>query len=192
MLDALLPGVPPGTVQPARVTAPLPACPSWLTPVRALVAAHATTARGLARGGGSGRVSAGARAEGKRFERKVLADLVERFPFLLVEPGFAFRDAFGARFCYPDALLRFNDATVIVEIKHRGHQLGDAWWQLERYYRPVIEAVYPADPVRSLAIVRAVDPAVRVPGAAPVDWRSFSDWRSAPEARFGVMEWRSA
>lgn len=189
MLEALLPFSAPASAEGVtRVAAPLPACPSWLTPVRGLLSAHAVAPR--THGAATPSRVSPARAAGKRFERKVTASLLERFPFLAIEPGFAFHDAFGRRFCYPDAILRFNDGTVIIEIKHNGHQLGDAWWQLERYYRPVVEAVYPADPVRTLAIVRRADAAVRVPGAVAVDWGSFADWRASAAAGFGVMEWR--
>jgi hypothetical protein len=191
MLDALLPDASsPGTSRPTSRVVAEPACPSWLTPVQDLVEAHLCASRGRSNSGAF-EGSTVARKEGKRFESKVLDSLRERFPFLQVEPGFGFRDRFGPRICYPDALLRFNDSTVIVEIKHRGHQLGDAWWQLTRYYRPVVEAIYPADPVLCLAIVRGYDPSVRVPGATFLaGWEHFRDWRATvADGPFGVMSW---
>lgn len=184
MLSALLP---PGAAQiaPASATVPdpTPPCPPWLVPVRDLQFAHRT---GRLRSEPSRRGAvedSAARSEGKRFERRVCAALLDRFPFLEVEPAIVFRDRFGQRMCYPDILVRFNDRTVVLEVKSRGTQLGDAWWQLERYYRPVVEALYPSDPVFTVAVVRRRDPFVlpRAPGG------SLS--LDALPAPFSVLDW---
>jgi len=119
----------------------------------------------------------------------VTAALLERFPFLLVEPGFRFRDRFGERTCFPDAVLRFNDRTVVVEVKSRGTQVGDAWWQLERYYRPVVEATFPSDPVFTVAVVRRIDPMAF--SAFTVRPAEATDLGAPLPAPFSVMEWSS-
>ena len=186
MLDAFLPRASDASASHRGGPARVPARPPWLVPVRDLQFAYPLPREAsvtVERRSESGRLTV-ARAEGKRFERRVLSALAQRFPFLLREPGFRFRDAAGDRVCFPDGVLRFDDRTVVVEIKHRGTQLGDAWWQLMRYYRPVLEAVWPADPVVCVAIVRRVDPALRVPDAVEIE--SIE----AAQAPFNVMEWR--
>lgn len=189
MLESLLPvsAKPPRDAESRQSVGPLsrlPARPSWLTPVRGTVHC-AFPLPGDRSASEPRRVEASAaRAEGKRFERRVLRTLRSRFPFIQVEPGFRFIDDSGlSRVCFPDAVLRFNDRTVVIEIKRRGHQAGDAWWQLERYYRPVLQAVYPMDPILCVAIVGRIDPAVLsdVPEIEAVEDAA---------APFSLLEWR--
>lgn len=64
----------------------------------------------------------------------------------------------------PDGLLFSPDwkSVCIVEIKLR--HSGDAWWQMNRFYRPIVEkALGGAFEVRTMEVVQNYDPRVKLP-----------------------------
>lgn len=96
-----------------------------------------------------------AQAIGRRFEAKVQRALLAAWPSYVVGPWFSFVDAFGKRWCQPDGLLHRGDHILVVEIKSTFS--SDAWWQLERLYRPVLEEAFGL-PVRLAAVARSINP----------------------------------
>ena len=101
---------------------------------------------------------------GARFEEKVVASLSAAYgtQFLAGLP-FSFQTCSKRGRAIPDGLLFSSDwkSVVVVEIKLR--HSGDAWWQLERFYLPIVrESLRPLN-VTTLEVCRYYDPAVRLP-----------------------------
>lgn len=109
----------------------------------------------------------GARAAGIRYEKKVHAEFLRRYPrHYLPSPWFQFWDIHGQRWCQPDGLLidPAQNLIVISEIKH--HHTGEAWWKLIRLYLPVVRQFFGADwEYRCIEVVRYYDAQVCFPGA---------------------------
>lgn len=103
---------------------------------------------------------------GMRYERKAQSWLKEHVPNYLASPQFTFRDDSGARSIVPDGIATFGDEhsdelLVIFEIKIT--HMPDAWWQLEKLYRPVLQAWHPRAKVVCIEVTRTYDPAVPFP-----------------------------
>ena len=98
---------------------------------------------------------------GVRYEKKVLGLLSKRFgDRLLPGPLFTFN---GGKKAYPDALL-FDESwrsVCVVEVKYR--HTGDAWWQLNRCYLPIVRKALPMFRVCCLEVVAGYDPSQRLP-----------------------------
>lgn len=108
------------------------------------------------------RAKRGAKGAGLRYERRALSLLKECFPGLLTNQWFKFFDAERLpRWCQTDGLLLCKDGAIIFEVKIRG--TGNAWFQLDKLYRPVVEKATGL-PVRALVqICGAFDPAIPYP-----------------------------
>jgi hypothetical protein len=78
----------------------------------------------------------GAKGNGIRYERAVAASL----PEAIHGQWFEFVDANGPGWCQTDLLLAESGKTVIVEVKYTW--TGEAWTQLERLYKPVVELAF--------------------------------------------------
>ncbi len=85
----------------------------------------------------------------------------------VASPWFAYCDMHGGkrRYCQPDFLLvdDGNSTCVIVEAKLTW--TPEAWWQLERLYRPVIAKACRWETLLCLCISRGYDPAFPAPTA---------------------------
>lgn len=107
------------------------------------------------------------RRQGVRYERRIHEHMQERYPNqYIAAPWIRFKMAQDRpRLAQPDGLLIdiYRGRVILVEVKYQ-HCL-DAWWQLERKYRPLVEHIFPAAEwkVSTCEVVRWYDPAVRVP-----------------------------
>ena len=112
---------------------------------------------------------------GVRYEKKVLRLLAQRFgDRLLPGPLFTFVSRNGSsQRCYPDALLFSEDWSTlcVLEVKYR--HTGDAWWQLNRFYLPIIRLALPMFRVCAAEITASYDPAQRLP--SPVAFVDSAD-----------------
>lgn len=101
---------------------------------------------------------------GVRFEKKVCAALrrVHGDAFLDGLP-FSFQTCNKRGRAVPDGLLfsQTERAVVLIEIKLR--HTGDAWWQLERFYQPIVCEAFRLFQVIPLEICKYFDPSVRLP-----------------------------
>lgn len=96
---------------------------------------------------------------GVRYEKKVLALLHKTFSNrILPGPLLSFD---GGKRAYPDALLFARDSVCVVEVKFR--HTGDAWYQLNKFYLPIVRTALPWFRVCGLEIVASYDPTQRLP-----------------------------
>lgn len=128
-----------------------------------------------------------AQRAGLRYEAKVQQFLKSRFPAYEAAPWLHFLDDKLARTAQPDGVLKLNNFVVIFEIKHQ--HCPEAWWQLERLYRPVIEVIWPNTPVMCIEVCRSYDPSMPFP--CPVTLiEKIDEWCSEPRKEFGVYACR--
>lgn len=74
----------------------------------------------------------------------------------------SFMDAHGWRVCRPDGVYLDGDTIYLFEVKIR--HTADAWWQLHRLYKPVLEQLAPGKRIICIEVCRNFDPAVHFPG----------------------------
>lgn len=107
------------------------------------------------------RGSSPAQKMGLRYERWVLQTLQENFgPNILFDLGISFTDNSGRRVAIPDAILRHDNAILILEIKYT--HTAFAWWQLRRLYEPLLFKLTRA-PILLVEVCRSYDPSVVFP-----------------------------
>ena len=102
---------------------------------------------------------------GIRFEKKVLGFLTSTFG-IRFSPGlpFAFQELCGKHGrAVPDGLLFSPDwrSVTVIEVKLR--HTGDAWFQLNKFYLPIVRRAFPALQVSGLEICALYDPVQRLP-----------------------------
>jgi len=128
-----------------------------------------------------------AKESGLRFESQLVVALRSIFPTIEFQPEFRYCDDGGQRICFPDAVLRLPDRTVVCEVKLS--HTADAWWQLEKLYRPVL-AAWSLVPVQVIEIVKSFDAAIQFPCEVSFI-TDIESWVRAPESipLFGVWKW---
>lgn len=85
----------------------------------------------------------GRRGAGIRYEKSVQEYLLNRYGQAYIpSPWLRFRSDNGWRWCQPDGLiLQPAEARIIVvEVKYQ--HTSDAWWQVERLYKPVLRKLF--------------------------------------------------
>lgn len=136
-------------------------------------------------GASAGRTSA--QQNGLRYEAKVQDHLKKRFPVdYHIQASLSFRDDTGPRIVVPDGvLLRRRDA-VIFEIKSQ--HMPEAWWQLSRLYKPVLEEFWKG-PITCCEVVRSFDPSIGFPEPIKL-CHSIDDVLDESPVDFKVLLWR--
>lgn len=134
-----------------------------------------------------------AQRAGKRYEYKVLAALTRQFAgspvFVRPSPWIAFTSVMmEERHCQPDLLLETPEEIFLCEIK-LSHTL-DAFWQLHRLYRPVVEVLHAPKPVRLVEITRSFDPAVRFPAPMRLFFSIEHILRTPRSPAIEVLQWK--
>lgn len=100
---------------------------------------------------------------GLSYERKVLKTLEGNFPRRFVSQlPFTFRTQAKTGWAIPDGLLFDFDARRVLLIEIKLSHSADAWWQLERFYLPIVAEALRAFTVIPVEICRTFDPAVRL------------------------------
>lgn len=111
------------------------------------------------------RRSTGARAEGRRYERRIreafCSELGSRY---LPNPWLRYHTPEGPRYCQPDGLLFDlpNLTCVVTEMKLAHCDLS--WWQLYHLYIPVLERAFPLIRFIGVEVVKWYDAAIRTSG----------------------------
>lgn len=106
---------------------------------------------------------------GVRYEIKAQRWLEKNLPGYQASRQFTFRDEGGFRSIIPDGYLLYDDMIdtrmTIFEIKSR--HTSDAWWQLEKLYKPVLKEWLKSQGrrpvIRLVEVCRSFDPAVNFP-----------------------------
>lgn len=159
MLDALV-----GSCVGRSLAEPSLRPPSQFRPVAEII----SSVRMLKGPGGfapSKRKPTRAQRAGVYFERKAQAMLSAKLPGYEASPWFSFREATsrkGRRWCQPDGILVLPEVTVIFEIKIR--TLPQAWWQLVKLYKPVVQKALSPERIALVQVLGSFDPAVPYPG----------------------------
>lgn len=128
-----------------------------------------------------------AREAGLRYESQLVVELSAKFPTIEFQPEFRYHDSKGPRICFPDAVLKLQDRVVVFEVKLA--HTADSWWQLEKLYRPVIEA-WSFFPVQVIEVVKSFDAAIQFPTRVHFI-TDIEAWVKSREAipLFGVWKW---
>lgn len=124
---------------------------------------------------------------GLKYEMRIHRGLRGLFPFYVANPYIHFLDDSVSRTCQPDAVLFLDPDIFIFEIKYQ--HCPEAWWQLERLYKPLIQLRFFQRPVYCVEICRSYDPSTPFP--CPVELvKDLVDWTSESRPSFGVFQWK--
>jgi hypothetical protein len=131
-----------------------------------------------------------AKIAGLKYERNFLDYLREKCPWAYIHPHIHFRDDGVYRTVIPDAVLcsGSGQGLKILVIEVKSQHMPEAWWQLERLYIPVFEAMEPLARVCGLEVVKVYDPQMPWPG----QYVYYNDFNDALECdvRLGVFKWK--
>lgn len=127
---------------------------------------------------------------GLRYERDFNVKMGREYPSYRAGAYIHFDSDSAARTVQPDGILEFEKVVYIFEIKYQ--HVPEAWWQLTKLYRPLVERVFKQKPVRCVEVCRSYDPAT----GFPCEIELISDlagWlkRDEPPDVFGVYKWRT-
>jgi len=94
----------------------------------------------------------------------------------------------------PDGIVVYDDRILVFEIKFQ--HMPEAWWQLVKLYRPVLEAYKPV-PVVTVEVCRSYDPAqpfpehvVLINPDSLMELRKMDIGKAA--ASFWVVKWKNS
>lgn len=134
-----------------------------------------------------------ARKAGLHYEAKVQQALMQILPGYMAAPKVTFVDKSGMRFAIPDGIYAPDKENLLTVFEIKFSHVPDAWWQLEKKYRPLLEIWRPNSRVLSVEIVRTFDSAVPFPCKfefLPSLEALFSFVSGAAKEPFGVFQWR--
>lgn len=108
----------------------------------------------------------GRKAQGIRYERKVLDHLEETNPLpLLRSPWVEFGEEGSnrPRWCQPDGILLdpWEGKATLLEVKYQ--HTAAAWWQLHELYLPVVSHFLPGWSLSLVEVCKWFDPAISFP-----------------------------
>ena len=132
------------------------------------------------------------RARGRKrtgivYEKKGHEFFTEKFGnAYLPGPWIRFNDAGKMRWCQPDALVfsPFESRITILEFKYQ--HTSDAWWQLTKLYRPVVQRLFPEWQLRICEVVKWYD----CDRVFPEPVRLVPDFDRLTASDFGVHIWK--
>lgn len=129
---------------------------------------------------------------GLDYERKAGQQLISVLPGTVLGQWWEYLDSSGVRRCQTDAyFLHPSSLVTVFEIK-RNHTV-DAWWQLIRLYRPVLESWPEAKGVNVVEMCHTFDPDVKPPEPTQMVFLTddlLSTWFTAKQSAYGVYRWR--
>lgn len=135
----------------------------------------------------------GSRRRGQLYEARVHEALGERFgDWYLPNPWLQFwqADSLRDRWCQVDGLIFLPEILQVIIVEVKLHHTAQAWWQLERLYRPVLETIFlpGAWKMSSLELVRFYDPMTPFPERPAM----IPDVLMSEPGRFAVHIWNPA
>lgn len=134
--------------------------PSWFKPPKGRINQVSVN---LTREYSRGKGNSAAKMAGLRYEAHVQKALVDLLVEYVPSPLVQFFDDSGVHHCEPDGIYLppASEDVFIFEIKIS--HMPDAWWQLERKYKPILQAWRPQASIRCIEIVRTFDSSVPFP-----------------------------
>ena len=121
---------------------------------------------------------------GLSYERKVLKTLEGNFPRrFIAQLPFTFRTQAKTGWAIPDGLLFDFDRRLVLLLEIKYTHGADAWWQLHKFYLPIVQEALPSHRIIPVEICRTYDPAVRLPKAPLL----LTGLEEAFEAREGAL-----
>lgn len=127
-----------------------------------------------------------AQKSGLRYEDKVQAALRGFHRDYVCSPAFHFTDDSGPRTVIPDGMLNTPSVCYVFEIKSQ--HMPEAWWWLEKLYKPVVRERNPLRPVYCIEVVRSYDPTMPFPGHFQLLTQASDIFTM--QSDFGVLPWR--
>lgn len=122
---------------------------------------------------------------GVHYEQKWHAFAKEFIRNYVESPCLMFEDGGGTRVVIPDGYAYCDTVVWIFEVKHQ--HTSDAWWQLEKLYKPVVEHFVKC-PAICVEVCKTYDPAMPFPiSPTLVDLDTLSGLRPG---EFGVLKWK--
>lgn len=130
-----------------------------------------------------------AQKAGIRYEQKVFSHLIDELPLKITfHPAFRFNN--GKKYdeyAIPDALHFAADGTInIIEIKLT--HTADAWHQLNKFYLPIIQKVYPEKKINCIEICRSYDSTIKLPSSTTII-DVLSVFCASYQPSYGVYIW---
>jgi hypothetical protein len=124
------------------------------------------------------------------YEEHFLSHLRKEYPQVYIHPQIHFRDEGDYRTIVPDALLIgfANSVNVMQIVEVKSQHMPEAWWQLEKLYKPVLQAGFQNFSVRCLEVVKILDPQMPWPGEFTICQSLSEAVKEPPE--MGVLRWR--
>jgi hypothetical protein len=129
----------------------------------------------------------GAQKSGLRYEAQIQRNLQGLFASYEAGTSLHFLDSGSARTAQPDGIIVYSDYIFVFEIKYQ--HCPEAWWQLERLYKPLLQLAFPRRPISVVEICRSYDPSMPFP-CRVTRFDDLVEWVSEPQEGFGVLEWR--
>lgn len=107
--------------------------------------------------------SSEAAKRGLRYERKVLASAARRWGLRFApQPSFFFQTCNKRGRAILDGLVLLGDLrALVIEVKTQFS--ADAWYQVHKFYLPIVREALPGQDVRGLVVCRNFDPWVKLP-----------------------------
>lgn len=118
---------------------------------------------------------------GLRYESRALEYLYRFDLFLDHLPFNFFADGTGGR-AIPDGVLLVPSTKELVVVEVKLRHTTEAWFQLNRFYVPIVQKAFPTLKVVPLELVKSYDPGVMLPGRSSVV-EHLDRWLAAPKLR---------
>lgn len=126
-----------------------------------------------------------AQRAGIRYEKKTLKHLSLELPEpVMYHPAFRFNA--GTPYdehAIPDAIYLHEGTLTIFEIKLK--HTADAWFQLNKLYKPILARAYPGARINLCEICRDYDPSIRLPGRIE-KLDTLDAFVSTPQDAYGI------
>lgn len=134
-----------------------------------------------------------AQQQGLRYEEQAQKHLSKLGWQYARSPRIFYVDDRGPSYIVPDGLIVHDGIVwdhrfmVIVEVKIQ--HMPEAWWQLERLYRPILQAAAPKADIYCLEVCRSYDPSMPFPCLIEMV-QDLKKWLSSPGQAFAVYQWK--
>jgi hypothetical protein len=187
-LSGKLPTSEPGSADGAAEV-PVPA-PSWF---RGITGRIHSVSLNLEKEYSPQKGNSAARSAGLRYESKAqeaLAAILDEGYYST--PVISFADDSGRHLAIPDGIYLHPEKPWVFIFEIKSSHMADAWWQLERKYKPLLQAYWPQHQIFCVEMVRTFDAAAPFPCKFELlpELKDFADFLFGQRGHWGVLPWR--